>query len=62
MADQNPDHDTAFLAQLRRVSLAADPVPAWVVDHAKAAFLLHDVEGEIANLLGESVRPPEDDG
>ena len=45
--------------RLRRVATEADPVPDAVLENARAAFTLRDLDAELAELVGDSAA---DDG
>ena len=48
-----PDDDE-LLAQLRRIAAAADPVPELVIQAARSAFGLRDLDARLAELVRDS--------
>jgi hypothetical protein len=48
------ERDDAFEARLRGIAAEADPPPAFVVESAKAAFALRDLDAELAELVADS--------
>lgn len=46
--------DDALVARLRAVASEADPVPPLVLDLARTAFVVHDLDAELAVLLVDS--------
>jgi hypothetical protein len=50
----NDDRDDELLDWLRRVAAEADPVPEDIGVAARAAILLHDLDGELAELIADS--------
>lgn len=52
--DVRAGSDEALITDLRRITSAVDGPPAWVLDAARAAFLTHDVDAELAVLTGDS--------
>jgi len=53
-ADDTPDLDE-LVATVGRVMTMADPVPASVVDAAKAAFIWRTIDAELAELTSDSL-------
>jgi hypothetical protein len=47
--------DERFEGRLRDITSEADPVPAHVVDAAKALFVLRDLDAELAELVSDSL-------
>lgn len=50
----NDDRDDELLDWLRRVAAEADPVPEDIGVAARAAITLHDLDGELAELIADS--------
>jgi hypothetical protein len=50
----NDDRDDELLDWLRRVAADADPVPEDIGVAARAAIMLHDLDGELAELIADS--------
>ncbi len=50
----NADRDDALLEWLRRVAAEADPVPEDIGAAARAAIMLHDLDGQLAELIADS--------
>ena len=46
--------DEELIGRLRRLAAAADPVPAALISTARAAFVLRDVDAQVAELVRDS--------
>jgi hypothetical protein len=52
---QSPDSaDDALLARLRRIAAEADPVPELVIQAARSAFGLRELDAQLAELVRDS--------
>ncbi|MEV0802346.1 hypothetical protein AB0I34_31930 [Kribbella sp. NPDC050281] len=55
ISEMNADHDDdALLAWLKRVAAEADPMPGDITAAAREAIGLHDLDGQLAELIADS--------
>ncbi|MFL6140138.1 MAG: hypothetical protein ACJ74O_20380 [Frankiaceae bacterium] len=53
-AHEPPDADEALLGRLRAAALVGDGIPGHVIEAARAAFSLRDLDAQLATLVSDS--------